>query len=255
MIKEALNQKADEIEVKDRLFNQIKTSIYEEEQKTVKNKGFSFKNKKKLLTVVASCVALISITVIGGTLGKGWIGHSMLRYKTFPDKTVVSQDIGFTPKYVEALPGGFEFYMGHTGEAALVDDTDRPIVETKSLTLGYKQKETGKKVSLSSEQYPENYMMLDEGTTLVETYKGSPLYYYEKMYKFVPVDYELTEEDNRAYANGEIEISVGSDKVTVEKVQSINWSEGDIRYSIGGNDTGLSVEDLMEMAKTVIDAQ
>lgn len=255
MIKKALNQKANEIEAKDMLFNQIKASIYEEEQKAMKNQRFSFKNKKKLLTVLASCVALISITVIGGTLGKGWISHSMLRYKTFPDKAVVSQDIGFTPKYVENLPGEFEFYMGHIGESTLVDDTDRPIVETKTLTLGYEQKATGKKVSLSSEKYPEDYSMLDEGSTLVATYKDYPIYYYEKMYKFVPEDYELTEEDHKAYEKGEIEISVGSDEVTVEKVQSINWNEGHIRYSIGGNDTGLSVEDFIEMAKTVIDAQ
>lgn len=255
MIKKVLNQKADEIEAKDVLLSQIKARIYEEEQNHMSSKKFSFKSRKKLITVMVSCLALVSITVIGSSIGKAWIGHSSLRYSSFPEQPVVQKDIGFLPKYVESLPGDFNFFMGHVGENALVDDVNRPIVEAKSLSLGYKQDTTGKQVVVSSEKMPEQYMMLGEGTELIETYKGASLYYYEKMYKFVPESYELTEEDQVALESGQIEISFGTDEVSVEKVQSIQWHEGDILYSIGGSGIDLPVEDLVAMAQTIIDAE
>lgn len=255
MIKKVLNQKADEIEAKDVLLSQIKARIYEEEQNHMSSKKFSFKSRKKLITVMVSCLALVSITVIGSSIGKAWIGHSSLRYSSFPEQAVVQKDIGFLPKYVESLPGGFNFFMGHVGENALVDDVNRPIVEAKSLSLGYKQEGTDKQVTLSAEKMPEQYMMLGEGNTLIDTYKETSLYYYEKMYKFVPESYELTEEDQVALESGQIEISFGTDEVFVEKVQSIQWHEGDILYSIGGSGIDLPVEDLVAMAQTIIDAE
>lgn len=101
----------------------------------------------------------------------------------------------------------------------------------------------------------EKYMVYGPDEKVQETYKGYPLYYYEKTYKFVPEGYELTEEDQRAYDAGEMEISFGSSEVSVEQVQAINWNEGDMKYSLLGNDLNLPVEELLDMAKAIIDAK
>ena len=66
---------------------------------------------------------------------------------------------------------------------------------------------------------------------------------------------ELTEEDQVALESGQIEVSFGTDEVFVEKVQYLQWHEGDILYSIGGSGIDLPVEDLVAMAQTIIDAE
>lgn len=256
LLKEVLNQKANGIEVGDGLLNQIKVNIYEREGEiSMKNKRFSFKNKKRALVMMMGCIALISTTVIAGAFGKGWTSYTTVKYPTFPSVEAVQKDIGFVPKYVESFSNGFEFKVGGIGENQLIDDANNTVIETKSITLGYEQESTGKQINMNAEQMEEKYMVHGSDEKMQETYKGYPLYYYEKTYKFVPEDYELTEEDQKAYDAGEMEISFGSSEVSVEQIQSISWYEEGVRYSIGGNDLNLPVEELLDMAKTIIDAK
>lgn len=259
LLKDTLEQKANEIEVSSSLFNQIRVGIYEkEEENKMDNKKFSFKNKKRAIVTMIGCVALLSMTVIAGTFGRSWVGHSNHKYQTFPDVVTVQKDLGFVPKYVESLPSGFEFESGGTSESDLLDEANKVLTHTKGLILAYMQDSTGKTVNMSAEKMEEKYIEYGVDNKLQETYKGYPLYYYEKTYKFVPEGYELTERDQRAYDVGEMEISVGSrsSEVSVQQVQSISWNERDIRYSVMGNDLGDSAgEILLEMAKTIIDAK
>lgn len=257
LLKDTLTQKANEIEVSSSLFNQIRVGIYEkEEENKMGNKKISFRNKKRAIVAMMGCVALLSISVIAGTIGKSWVGHSNHNYQTLPDVATVEKDLGFVPKYVESLPNGFEFKFGGTSESDLLDEANKVLTHTKGITLAYMQESTGKTVTMSIEKMEEKYIEYGADNKLQETYKGYPLYYYEKTYKFVPESYELTAEDQRAYDAGEMEISVGSSEVSVEQVQSISWNEGDIRYSVMGNDLGDSADEiLLEMAKTIIDAK
>ena len=253
MIKKALMQKADEIEAKEVLWSQIQARIYEEEQTMMNNKKFSLRTRKKWMTVVASCVAVASLTVIAGTIGKAWMAQSTLHYSSFPEETVVQKDAGFMPKYVESLPGGFEFFKGYTGDERLVDEGQAPLVEAKSFSITYKQADTGNQVVMSAEQIPQNYMQFGENTQQVGSYDGKALYYTEQTYKFVPGNYEPTEEDVQAAENNELVLSYGSNEISVENVQSLQWYDGDVLYTITGNDVNLPVEALMDMAETIIE--
>lgn len=255
LLKEAFAKKANEIEVSSSLFNQIKVGIYEkEEENKMKTKKFSFNNKKRAMVVMMGCAVLLSATVIAGTIGKSWVGHSNHNYQTFPDAATVQKDLGFVPKYTESLPNDFEFEFGGTSESELLDESNEALTTTKGLSLLYKQEATGKQINVEAEKMEEKFIEYGAENKLQETYKGFPLYYYEKTYKFVPEDYKLTEEDQRAYDAGEMEVSYGSDEVTIEQIQSVSWNEGDIKYTVMGNDLGdLASELLIDMAKTIID--
>ena len=254
-LKQALNEKANRISEEAVSFRSIQARIYEKEQSHMKQGKFSFRNKKKMVTLGLCCMALLSVTVVAGTIGKGWIGSTDHRYQNFPTAETIKKDVGFVPKYVESLPGGFEFTFGGKGESKLVGDDDKAIIKTKGIALVYAQPGSKKMLTLDIEQIPEKYIEHEDSVQLDTTYKGHTFYFYEQTYKFVPEDYKLTEEDKLAYEAGQLEISYGASDVTVEQVQSISWNEGDIQYSILGNDFDFTPEEMVEMAKAVIDAQ
>lgn len=254
-LKQALNEKANRISEEAVSFRSIQARIYEKEQRHMKQGKFSFRNKKKTVVLGLCCMALLSVTVVAGTIGKSWIGSGDHRYTTFPAAGTIQKDIGFVPKYVESLPGGFEFAFGGKDESQLVGDDGKTIIKTKGISLAYAQSGNKNMVMLNVEQIPEEYMSYEGMARLETTYKGHTFHFYEQTYKFVPEDYELTEEDKLAQEAGQLEISYGASDISVEQVQSISWNDEDIRYSIMGNDFHFTPEEMVEMAKAVIDAQ
>ena len=122
----ALLKETNEIEPSVGLFDKIKEDIYKKEcEETMKSKSTSLKKSRRMTVLVASFVLLFSVTVLGATILKGntWIGSSNHKYRTFPSQEKVLKDVGFSPKYTESLPGGFEYVSGGVGESKLSDDT------------------------------------------------------------------------------------------------------------------------------------
>ncbi|MEG1001641.1 MAG: hypothetical protein RR844_09615 [Clostridium sp.] len=78
------------------------------------------------------------------------------------------------------------------------------------------------------------------------------MYYYEQNYKFVPENYELTEEDKRDQAEGKLEISFGASEVSIKNIQGLSWYEGGLEYRVMGNDYNFEVEEMIDMAKVII---
>ncbi|MGL4735938.1 MAG: hypothetical protein ACRCW2_00655 [Cellulosilyticaceae bacterium] len=236
-------------------FGSVRERIYEKEQSKMKQNKFSFLNKKKVVIVGGCCMALLSMTVVASSLAKSWVGASDKRYTQVPTATQLKEDIGFAPKYVGALPGGYTFQMGGKKTGEVLDDKGQVIGESTGIVMSYKKPQTKQIVDLNAEKLPE-FIDGQEGTTRLEsTYKGCEFYLYEQTYKFVPEGYELTAQDRLALEAGKLEVSYGSHEVSLEQVQSISWEESGIHYSLMGNDLGLTVDEWVEMAKAVIDVK
>lgn len=252
-IKLALLQVTNEIEPSVELFDKIKKDIYKKEcGETMKNKVNNLKKGRRLAAMVASFILVGSITVLGATMGKSWVGHSHLKYKTFPSQEKILKDVGFVPKYPESLPGGFEYANGGTGESTLSDDAGNVLTKTKELTLGYKRANGNSSINLSITQIEEKFLD-DKESQLVGELNGINLYHYQKDYKFVPANYELTEEDKRAYEAGELEISSGTSDISYCNIQSLSWYEDGLQYMIMGSDHSFILEEVIDMAKFIIE--
>lgn len=251
-IKLALLQGANEIEPSAELFDKIKKDIYKKEcGETMENKATSFKKGKRLAVLVASFVLLCSITVLGVTMGKSWVGHSNLKYKTFPSQEQILKDVGFVPKYAKSLPGGFEYANGGIGKSKLSDDTGNILAQTNDVTLGYKRENEKSLLNLSITQVEETFLD-NKKSQLVGDLNGINLYYYQQDYKFVPPNYELTEEDKKATQAGKLEISYGASEITVCNVQGLSWYEDGLAYMIMGSDYGFTIEEMIDMATVII---
>lgn len=251
-IKLALLQGTDQIEPSAGLFDKIKKDIYKKEcGETMESKASSSKKGRRLAVLVASFVLLCSLTVLGVTMGKSWIGHTNLKYKTFPSQEKIFKDVGFVPKYTESLPGGFEYVSGGIGESKLSDDAGNILTQTKDLNLGYKRENDKSTLDLSITQVEERFLDNKE-SQLVGDLNGINLYYYQQDYKFVPPNYELTEEDKKKMEEGKLEISYGASEINLCNVQGLSWYEDGLEYMIMGSDFGFTVEEMIDMATVII---
>lgn len=250
-IKSTLVEEAKQIEASEELLDKIKKDIYEQEDKEIMgSKVRKIKKGRRVAVMVASLVLIGSLTVMGVTMGKSWVGYSNNKYKTFPSQEKVLKDVGFSPKYPKSLPGGFEYVRGGTGKSTL-SDAGNVLTETKEIDLSYKKENEESLINLSITQVDEKFLDNNE-SKLVGDFNGIDLYYYNKDYKFVPADYELTEEDKKARESGELEISFGASEISFSDVQGLSWYEGGLHYMIMGNDHGFTVEEMIDMAKVVI---
>ncbi len=250
----ALLKETNEIEPSDGLFEKIKADIYKKEcEQVMKSKSASFKKGRKLTALVASFVLLFSVTVLGATILKGntWMSSSNHKYRTLPSQEKVLKDIGFSPKYAESLPGGFEYVGGGTGDSKLSDETGETLTETKSLELDYRREDEKSTLSLSITQVEEIFLD-DEDNELVGDLNGINLYYYQKDYKFVPPNYELTEEDKKLHEDGLLEISSGSSEISNSNIQGLSWYEDGLHYTIMGGNYNFTVEEMIDMAVAII---
>lgn len=249
----ALLQVTNEIEPSEDLFDRIKKDIYKKESgQTMKNKKSSSKKGRRIVTLVASFILLFSITVLGVTMGKSWIGYTSLKYKTFPSQEKIFKEVEFSPKYTELLPGGFEYVNGGTGESELLDDAGNLLTQTKNVSLGYKRENEKSMLDLSISQVEEKFLD-NKASQLVGEINGINLYYYQQDYKFVPPNYELTEEDEKAKEVGDLEISYGASEISISNVQGLSWYEDGLEYMIMGSDYGFTTEEMIKMARVIIE--
>lgn len=249
-IEMALAQEAMKIEPSKELFSKIRKSIYEQEcEDLMKNKGFSLKKSGKL--AIASLLLLSSVTVFGVTTVKSWIGHGQIKYKSFPSEKQILNDVGFVPKYTETLPNGFKYSMGGFGESELIDEAGNRLTQNKDVSLSYISEDNKSPLNLTVTQIEEEFLDREQ-CELIGSLEGLNLYYYEQDYKFVPADYELTKEDQKAQEEGKLEISYGASEVSIENVQGLSWYDEGLEYMLMGNNYHFTIEEMMEMAETII---
>ena len=81
---------------------------------------------------------------------------------------------------------------------------------------------------------------------------GVTLTYRDAHYRFVPPDYEKSDEEKQQEKNGELVISYGSDEVEDKMFQSVLWEQDGVTYLISGFDTGLDAQAMFDMAAELV---
>ena len=84
---------------------------------------------------------------------------------------------------------------------------------------------------------------------------GICISYAKDHYKFVPENYKLTQEDLANEKTAHYFISEGTDSVEENEVSSVSWQEEGITYLISVYDTEMSPDDMISMAKEIIESR
>jgi hypothetical protein len=257
-IKECLIDKSDNASVPENMFFKIRNEILEEKD----NKGvFTMKHKllrPKTVIIAGMLIIATSVTCVAATNLSGIFGSSshLTEIKTFPSKDKVKENVGFTPKYVEAFKNGFKFNTFNYSNEERRDEKGAAVEKYKTADFDYIKEgsKKGQSLSMSAEKIDQKYF--DEETaknvTSVE-YNGIKIEYTSSKYKSVPEGYNPTEEEKELENKGLLQIGYGSDEIEVSQNQSVMWYEDGISYIILNMDyTELSKEDMINMAKEVI---
>lgn len=231
LMKQALEEKARGVEASPFLLQRIKRDVKQEHEK----ERFSMKGFHMKKLAVAAVICLASVTCYGAVrFGNIEIGTNKNIHK-ISELEDAKKEVGLDAKYVESFGNGFTFRDGGTG-AMQLDDAEPSNV----LNIGYENKD-GKQVSLLIEKVAP---YTDAGMELTDGYSS-------QLYKFVPPDYELTEEDKERKAAGELEISYGSKEVEEKIMENYSWQDNGLRYSLTASDCSLGEAAMAQMAAEI----
>lgn len=237
MMKAALSEKVWDVEPSE----QMLANIRKEADERRKENGFMKMNKKKMMTA-AAVIAALSVTCYAAGQLHSVVSHGSPNIETFAGLEKAEKKLGFNAKYVETFENGMTFQSGGTGETYGMDEEGNKIGKKyKMMTVSYAD-EKGNEVSLN----------IDGGSPYADTGVEEAEGYSTNTYKFVPVDYKLTEEDKEKEAAGELMISVGSEEVEVKQMEYYGWNDEGIYYSLVGFDGSFGEEAMAAMATEIM---
>ena len=211
----------------------------EAERRKKEKNDMTFKMKK--LVAIAAAFCLVCMTCYAAVEIGNYESHSTVDIATYDQLSEAEKEAGFEFKRVEAFSNGFRFSVGGVSESTMDDKDGKRIAEAKGVNVAYMNDE-GKYASLFV--MPKRFYEEDG--------EGCPAGYSSDIYKFVPVDYQLTDEDKRMMEEGDFFVSYGSDEVEIVEVENYYWEDGGLVYSLMASGCGLGEEELAAMAREIM---
>lgn len=208
----------------------------------------------KVIALIAAIIMLFGISVFAATVIYGGIsGHSskIPTYYSVPSRQKLGYDIGIQFNVIDVFSNGYHFKSGHIVHNNLHDMNGYVTEKFKGLHCKYQS--DSNVISFYAEA-PNAYSETDNLET-TETYKDADLKYYFYLNKIVPGNYELSEQDKKDKESGKYVFSFGSQNIELHEVQGIKWEYNGIEYSFCAIDVSITKDELIQMAKEVIDYQ
>lgn len=258
-LKNNLNSIANTVETPSDLLYKIKTDVAEKEKnkKTIKNL-FIFQKKLKTTVIASICIFLLTGGIVGAKslinqYAKGFLTNNEKVYTSIDNELINS--LGFKPKMPQTLPGGFE--RQNIEVAKYIDgskkqtyDSSQKLIFTDYMKNDAKSTDMGLSLSISNTSNDSDMFSHYEEIQLnniLLNYKSYEVY-------VTSDDYELSEEELEKEKNDKaIFICVGGKgKKDIQNAQSIKWIDNGIYYLLTDDDYTLSKNDMIELAKYII---
>ena len=242
-LKKAVQSISIKPENQDRILEKI---LYSEKER----KGKKKMTKKRILAIALAATMLLGITVMAATgIITNWYSGSSQKpeYTKLPTIEQCKKDVGYEAILIDTFFNGYTFKKGDIVENRLEDNTGKTVESFKSICFNYEK--GGDEVIFSQDRFTSP---IDQSGTIIAEAEGIKIYYTSYANKFVPANYQMTEEDKHAEEKGELVFSYGTENVDIINVQSISWVDGDMHYELMQMDGELSKMELIEMAKEAI---
>lgn len=236
-IRQVLQQEAADVQPSGDMILNIRREA--DRRKKEKN-DMTFKMKRMVALLAALC--LITVTCYAAVEISTYESHSGQEYTKYADLALVEADVGFAFNRVEEFSNGFRFERGGTNISSAMDENGNVIgEEVKGANVLYSSADHKQVMLFVKPQvfYEADRQMMETG-------------YNSDTYKFVPDDYQLTDEDKRMMDAGDFFVSYGSDEVEVVQEESYRWEDGNLVYSLMAFDCRLGEEILAAMAREIM---
>ncbi|MBX4265055.1 hypothetical protein [Clostridium estertheticum] len=205
--------------------------------------------RKKIIITLAATMVIGTTVFASGKIQSIYGSSSTIpTYTTIPTVEQVKNDFKFNPKLVDKFDNGYTFVDGYAVNNKGVDEKGNTVKKSKSLDFTYTK--GNDKLDLSM----ENGMLGERSNkeTVFDTYNGIDLYYSSSVYKIVPANYKLTEQDKQDKLSGKYVFSYGSDKIEISQFKYLDWMQDGIHYSLSAMNSHISKDELVKMAPQVI---
>lgn len=207
--------------------------------------------KKSILIAAAAALLIGTVSFASTGVVRTITGSSSSKpdYNSVPAEEQLVKKMGVSPKILEKFSNGYEFADGNDSRNAVKEEGNKKIADFNSIMCRYKNNED--EILLSADAEPEAHD--EEMNPVTQTYCGVDIRYNSYTGKYVPEDYELTEQDKIDEANGDVVFSYGTDEVMIMQIQGVSWEQDGIYYGITAMDSPLGEQDLIDMSKEIID--
>ena len=212
-------------------------------------------NMKKIAVSVAAACLLISGSVFAGNVsGVIMSGSSVPEYKTYAEMGKAEKKIGYSADYVESFYKGYRFTGASVTYIKMQDDNKNTIHTVKGLDVEY-EKAGQTALTLTIEQSWGEDLWKNRTPDAVRTCGNTTMRYYVTTNKYVPLDYELTDEDRANMQKENYNLGVGSDSVIINQSMNVRWEKDGVWYELFGFDVSLSSDEMFDMAEQIINAE
>lgn len=212
----------------------------------------SMKSKKVLVAAIAAALCLTSATCFA--IGKivGYESHSYRAGENFPTGAQIEQVLNARPDVVENFSNGFKFASYSIGETATKDENGTKMEVLPQVSLDYRnEKNQWIMLSISGVFAGQDFGEVS-GVITLDNGEKIDYHYAKDHYKFVPVNYEVTAEDQEAIDAGKLNISYGSDTIEDCYMTNLTWVKDGMKYNLCGQDLSIDQAGMVQMAKEVI---
>lgn len=212
-----------------------------------------FKHKKKRMAaavIAATVVVGGSAFAFGGTAISQIIARcsASADYTSLPSAQQCQRDAGFTPALLQSFDNGFAFKDGVIVHNQEQNEDGQTVNKYASLEFDYQKGDEIVSLMQNSGASQE-----EETGSCAAQKDGISYYETTKTEKYVSDSYQMTEQDRKEEASGQVEFNVGqSDNgVETEQYHGINWTVGGVHYTLYQMNGSLTSAQMLEMAQQI----
>lgn len=256
-VKQALSGICERIEASDGLKRQIDSRI---ENRLVKEahhmKHLSI--KKVVIGVAAACLVVGTVCIAGSGMKMYSSGGSSIPdYTKYEDLGKAEKEAGYEIQAVDQFGNGYALDGIHVNDMSIQNEAGQTEDSEKEIIIKYTK--GGETIRLFARKIlpMEDETELIKNTDSGKTVKAgeTELVFSQVTNKFVPPDYELTEEDKKNMERDDFNLAYGSSEVEMDQSYHVSWIKDGIIYSIMGfNLSNVTPDEMLDMAKEIVES-
>jgi hypothetical protein len=255
-IKAALEQECSGVDASRDLKSRIDEQImaHQEEERSIYMKMKHFGIRKVAIGVAAVCMLLSGGAFAAGhAVSLSSSTYANDAYKTYGDMDKAQKELGYAVDSVETFDNGYTFENMYVSDVDGWDEDGNKAYTYKEMLINY-QKDGNHSLYLAICR-PVEEEQKTKTPDATRTCGDITLSYDMYTYKFVPADYELTEEDIANQAKDNFYISYGSDEVEITQSAGVTWTKDGVFYNLAGMDLDLTGDEMFDMAEEILGAR
>lgn len=218
---------------------------------TQEAKKMKFNKKKAVIFIAAACMLCGTTVFAAGKIAsyRSWT-NPRTAIDNYSEAVLKAEELGSKIIIPEKFTNGYRFDSANEDGREALDENGNVIGKCKDFSAFY-VKENMPDIYMSIDQILEE----DEENYAIESrmMEGYQVYFNQATYKFVPEDYELTEEDEKNMNDPHYEISYGSDQVEILNYSGISFVKDDKHYSMFSWDSNLTNDEWYAMAEELLE--